>query len=103
MESKVLVRVRRTPPKALGPLPRTARERAGLSQSETARRAGLGQGYVWLLENGQRTPSTAVAELLADALNLRLDECRQLYGWSVDDAGRSHPARATAEQGRALH
>jgi transcriptional regulator with XRE-family HTH domain len=96
MESKALVRVRRTPPQALGPLLRAARERAGLSQSETARRAGIGQGYVWLLEAGQRTPSTKVAELLADVLQLRLGECRQLFAIAVDDAGRSHPDRASA-------
>ncbi|MFF3891791.1 helix-turn-helix transcriptional regulator [Streptomyces sp. NPDC001812] len=74
---------------------RAARERAGLGQQEAARRAGLTQGYVWLLENGRRTPSMAVAELLADALALTLEECRTLYGAAVDDAGRSHPARAT--------
>lgn len=96
MESKALIRVRRTPPKALGPLLRTAREQAGLSQSEAARRAGIGQGYLWLLEAGQRTPSMKVAELLGDVLQLRLDECRILYGCAVEDAGRSHPDRVTA-------
>lgn len=96
MDSKALIRVRRTPPQALGPLLRAARERAGLSQSEAARRAGVGQSYVWLLERGQRTPSMAVAELLADVLALTLDECRTLYGCAVTDAGRSHPDRVTA-------
>ncbi|MGC2997423.1 helix-turn-helix domain-containing protein [Streptomyces sp. G35A] len=96
MESQAFIRVRRTPPQGLGPMLRAARERAGLSQCEVGRRTGLGQGYVWLLENGQRVPSMAVAELLADALALTLEECRALYGAAVDDAGRSHPARATA-------
>lgn len=96
MDSKASFRVRRTPPKALGPLLRAARERAGLSQSEAARRAGIGQGYVWLLEAGQRAPSMAVAELLADVLALTLPECRTLYGCAVEDAGRSHPDRASA-------
>ncbi|MCT9078791.1 helix-turn-helix domain-containing protein [Streptomyces fulvoviolaceus] len=93
------MRVRRTPPQGLGPLLRAARKRAGLSQSETARRAGLGQGYVWMLENGQRTPSMKVAELLADTLGLTLDECRTLYAAAVSDAGRSHPARASHSAG----
>ncbi|MFC5670830.1 helix-turn-helix domain-containing protein [Streptomyces incanus] len=75
---------------------RAARERAGLGQREAARRTGLTHGYLWLLENGQRTPSMAVAELLADALALTLEECKQLYAAAVDDAGRSHPARASA-------
>lgn len=96
MDSKTLVRVRRVPPKALGPLLRAGRERAGLSQSEAARRAGIGQPYLWMLEAGQRTPSMAVAELLAETLALTLTECRQLFAVAVDDAGRSHPDRATA-------
>lgn len=94
MDSKTLIRVRRTPPKALGPLLRTARERAGLSQGETARRAGIPQPYVSVLEAGQRVPSMAVAELLADVLALTLPECKSLYAAAVNDAGRSHPARA---------
>lgn len=96
MQSKALVRVRRTPPKAIGRILRKARERQRLSQSEVARRVGIGPAYVWLLERGERTPSMVVAELLADVLALRLDECRQLYAAAVTDAGRSHPARASA-------
>ncbi|MEV4043137.1 helix-turn-helix transcriptional regulator [Streptomyces sp. NPDC049744] len=96
MESKVLIRVRRTPPQALGPLLRDARERAGLSQRETSRRTGIVQSYLWRLESGQRCPSMAVAERLADALQLTLPECRTLFGCAVTDAGRSHPDRATA-------
>lgn len=96
MESQAFIRVRRTPPQALGPMLRAARERAGLGQGESARQAGVTQGYLWLLENGQRCPSMAVAERLADVLALTLEECRALYGAAVDDAGRSHPARASA-------
>ncbi len=33
---------------------RLARERAGLSQAETARRLGKGQAYVWKSEVGER-------------------------------------------------
>ncbi|MGW1399288.1 helix-turn-helix domain-containing protein [Streptomyces sp. NPDC002405] len=96
MQNKALIRVRRTPPQALGPMLKAARERTGLSQCATGRQTGLGQGYVWLLENGKRVPSMAVAELLADTLALTLEECRALYGAAVTDAGRNHPARASA-------
>ncbi|MEU7384939.1 helix-turn-helix transcriptional regulator [Streptomyces sp. NPDC042207] len=87
--------MRRTPPKALGPLLRAARVRAGLSQGEAARRAGIRQPYLSAIEAGQRTPSTVVAEALADTLRLTLPECRQVYAAAVTDAGRSHPTRAT--------
>ncbi|MFJ7242365.1 helix-turn-helix domain-containing protein [Streptomyces olivaceus] len=94
MESKALIRVRRTPPQGLGPLLQGARERADLSQSETGRRAGVPQSYVWKLEAGLRCPSMLVAERLADVLQLTLPECQTLFGCAVSDAGRSHPARA---------
>ncbi|MGW2895844.1 helix-turn-helix domain-containing protein [Streptomyces sp. NPDC001212] len=84
------------PPPELGPLLRDARLRAGLSQTETARLAGVQQPLVSKLEAAQRCPSLAVAEALADTLRLTLPECRQLYAAAVDDAGRSHPDRASA-------
>ncbi|MEV7125869.1 helix-turn-helix transcriptional regulator [Streptomyces sp. NPDC093260] len=96
MPSKAYVRVRRVPPKALGPLLRAARERMGLSQGEAARQAGIPQPYLSFIEAGRRTPSMVVAESLASTLGLTLPECRQLYAAAVDDAGRSHPARTSA-------
>ncbi|MET7890636.1 helix-turn-helix domain-containing protein [Streptomyces mirabilis] len=91
-----LIRERRTPPEELGPMLRAARERAGMGQREAARRAGVSQGHLWLLEAGQRVPSAAVAEDLAGALALTAEEHEQLRAAAVDDAGRSNPARATA-------
>lgn len=91
-----LIRERRTPPEGLGPMLRSARERAGAGQRETARRAGVSQGYLWLLEAGQRVPSTAVAEVLAEVLALTPEEREQLRAAAVDDAGRSNPARGAA-------
>lgn len=91
-----LIRERRTPPEGLGPMLRAARERADLGQREAARRAGVSQGHLWLLEAGQRVPSAAVAEDLAAALALTAEEREQLHAAAVDDAGRSNPARATA-------
>jgi len=51
---------------------RLARERAGLSQAETARRLGKGQAYVWKSEVGERR---------VDAVELRA--FARIYGVSV--------------------
>lgn len=96
MESKALIRVRRIPPKGFGTMLRRARTRAGLSQGEAARAAGIPQPYLSVLEAGQRVPSQAVAYALASALGLGVNECRKLYEVAVSDAGRSHPNRVTA-------
>ena len=48
---------------------RAARERAGLTQAETARRLGKGQAYVWKSEVGERR---------VDAIELR--EFARVYG-----------------------
>lgn len=91
-----LIRERRTPPEGLGSMLRAARERAGAGQRATARRAGVSQGHLWLLEAGQRVPSAAVAEVLAEVLALPAEEREQLLAAAVDDAGRSNPARGAA-------
>ncbi len=44
---------------------RAARERAGLSQSEAARRLGRQQSYVWKCENGVRRVDVIEATALA--------------------------------------
>lgn len=54
------------------------RERAGLSQSALARRAGLDPSFVNRLESGQRGADRAVAEGLARALDLNPTEMDQL-------------------------
>lgn len=90
------IRERRTPPEGLGAMLRGARERAGLGQREAARGAGLSSGYMAHLEAGERCPSRAVAQRLAGSLALDEQERAQLYAAAVDDAGRSHPARAAA-------
>ena len=91
-----LIRERRTPPEDLGPMLRAARVRTGIGQREAGRRAGVSQGYLWLLEAGQRVPSTAVAEVLEEVLALTVEERAQLRAAAVDDAGRSNPARRAA-------
>ncbi len=51
---------------------RAARERAGLSQAEAARRLGKGQSYVWKSEVGERR---------VDAVELK--EFARVYGVPV--------------------
>ena len=53
---------------------RAARERAGLSQAETARRAGLSRRFVTLLEGGRANVSLARLADLAAALRVPLRE-----------------------------
>ena len=49
---------------------RESRRAAGLTQVELARKLGKSQGYVSLLERGQRRPSTSLAKRLARVLRL---------------------------------
>jgi transcriptional regulator with XRE-family HTH domain len=49
----------------LGQRLRSARERAGLSQAEACRRAGLGESSLSEFENGHRAPSLAQLDALA--------------------------------------
>jgi ribosome-binding protein aMBF1 (putative translation factor) len=92
----VEIRERRTPPEGLGPMLRTARERADLGVRAAARRLEVSSGYLAHLEAGERCPSRTVAERLAAVLELDDDERAQLYAAAVTDAGRDHPARAAA-------
>lgn len=52
---------------AITQLIREARKRAGLSQAELARRAGVAQSTVGRVESGLRVPSTDLAERLVRA------------------------------------
>ncbi|MFI6856513.1 helix-turn-helix transcriptional regulator [Streptomyces sp. NPDC050416] len=75
---------------------RAARERAGLSQSQLGAATGIRRAYVHKLENSERCPSLVVAKALCGALTLSEDDANLLLSCAVDDAGRSHPARAAA-------
>lgn len=44
------------------------RLRAGLSQEELAHRASTNQGYISMIERGERSPSLVTISLLANAL-----------------------------------
>jgi len=48
------------------------REKRGLSRAALARKAGLHQTYVGLLEREQRSPNLDTAKAIADALGLPL-------------------------------
>jgi transcriptional regulator with XRE-family HTH domain len=48
------------------------REKKGLSRAALAKRAGLHQTYVGLLEREERSPNLDTAKALADALRLPL-------------------------------
>jgi transcriptional regulator with XRE-family HTH domain len=49
-----------------------ARRTAGISQREAAKRAGITQAYISLIERGTRTPSLPAYTRLTRALNLPL-------------------------------
>ena len=53
----------------LGRAIREARERAGLSQAEVARRAGMSRSYLWGIETGRR--NLTLSALLAIAAAVR--------------------------------
>ena len=57
---------------ALTDLTREARKRAGLTQVELARRAGVPQSTVGRIETGARVPSTMMAERLIRAAGFEL-------------------------------
>lgn len=55
---------------SFGTVLRAYRQRARLSQSEVARRAGLDPSFVNRLESGQRSAERPIAERLANALGI---------------------------------
>ncbi len=50
------------------------RKQRGMSAVELARKAGINQSYLSQIENGKRSPSTAVLSRIARALNLTTSE-----------------------------
>lgn len=57
---------------------KAARERAGLTQEETARLAGLNRAYLSQIESGKRQVSLYLAYRLARTLGCRLDSLLQM-------------------------
>lgn len=56
---------------------REARESAGLSQNEVARRAGVARTGVLMLEQGTRVPTVLTAKLIAGGIGISLGELIQ--------------------------
>ena len=72
-----------------------AREAAGWSLREVARRVGIGAPHLCRLENGTRVPSRTLAVALVELYGLEHrdpDTARRLYALAVPDAGCDHPA-----------
>lgn len=96
---------------ALEHLIREARRRAGLTQSELARRAGVPQSTVGRIEAGIRVPSTALVEQLVRAAGFEvragLAECHpdgdSLFERTLRRTPRQRLADATRAARFALH
>ncbi|MHA6762063.1 helix-turn-helix domain-containing protein [Streptacidiphilus sp. PAMC 29251] len=77
------IRQRRIPPPELGQMLGRARMRADLRGREAARLVGISRQYLVRLEVGQRSPSVAVAEQLAEVLQLTAHERAALMAAAV--------------------
>lgn len=86
-------RPRRILPAGTGVMLREARHRSGQSAREAAQCAGIGMPYLRDIESGRRCPSTAVAQALADVLELTASERADLAAVAVPDVGYSRPGR----------
>jgi transcriptional regulator with XRE-family HTH domain len=79
---------------------RELREGAGLTQAELAAKAGLHLHGLTKLEHGDREPSWATIQALADALAVTCDELRKPPG-PVAEARRGRPkAKSTPKRPR---
>jgi transcriptional regulator with XRE-family HTH domain len=90
---------------AITQLVREARRRAGLSQAELARRAGVAQSTVGRIESGLRAPSTDLAERLVQAagfeIRVALGEPDPQTDALFERALRRTPAQRLADATRA--
>ena len=68
---------------------REHRHRLELTYTEAAEQVGISRGYLANLEAGDRCPSVAVAELLADRLELDADLANALMAVARPQSGRS--------------
>lgn len=75
---------------ALGPLLRSAREKAGLTQSELARRVGIAPNHVTRLESEEKSnPRFETVARLAVELGLSLDDIAFSVGYRGPVRGRA--------------
>jgi len=69
------------------------RKRRGLSQAELARRAGLRSEYIFRVENGRRGCNGERAQLLADLLEVELQDLRRKPDDALDAEPLPEPTR----------
>jgi transcriptional regulator with XRE-family HTH domain len=67
------------PVQSFGEFIKTKRLQLNLAQWEVGAMAGLSQGYVCKVENGEREPTLTVALKLCDALNLDINDFAKHY------------------------
>lgn len=72
---------------------RWAREERRMSVRGTARLAGVSPGYYSRVESGHRIPSTVVAALIAQVLELPDDMAEWLQEEALPGVGRDSPYR----------
>jgi transcriptional regulator with XRE-family HTH domain len=73
------------------------RERAGLTQSSLAEKAGLSQRAVSHWEQGLREPGWSAVLALSDALGVPLEEFRKQPA-DTEPVGRGRPAKTSGEK-----
>jgi len=61
------------------------RKKAGLSQSQLAKRAGLKASAINMIENGQRAPRLTTAIAISNALHISLDVYAGLKDYSENE------------------
>jgi transcriptional regulator with XRE-family HTH domain len=69
------------------------RLRRRLSQSEVARRAGLTSDHLFKIESGRRGCNPETAQLLADLLEVELEDLRRRHDDPLDQKAPPKPAR----------
>jgi transcriptional regulator with XRE-family HTH domain len=79
---------------------RRCRKEGGLSQEETAFRAGLARTEISLLERGQRVPRVDTAARLADAVGVSTAELLEGIEWTIDGGRQSERSRRRARSRR---
>jgi transcriptional regulator with XRE-family HTH domain len=70
------------------------RKRRGLSQVELARRADLGNDYIFRVESGRRGCNPDTARLLASLLEVDLQDLRSMPDDALDTKAPSDPSRS---------
>jgi transcriptional regulator with XRE-family HTH domain len=69
------------------------RDELGWSKSEAERRTGVSRRMITLLERGERVPSTALADDLAEGYGLAPADSFLLFSVALPNVGRDSPYR----------